>query len=120
VIDRVFEAISHMCRLIGESADGGQALERDGVLAAVVPAAPERAVVNSVVYRTPDGLTAAYDDIASAYGEIGANWTVLVWPGDDESARLLESRGHVLDAQPFAMIHDLKEVERPPADALTN
>ena len=66
MIDRVFEAISHMCRLIGESSDGGRALEREGVIAAVVPAAPERAVVNSVVYRTPDGLAAAYDDIAAA------------------------------------------------------
>ena len=118
--DRVLEAISHMCRLIGESSDGGRALERDGVLAAVVPAAPERAVVNSVVYRTPDALTSAYDDIASAYGGIGANWTVWVRPGDDETARFLESRGHVLDAQPMAMIHDLKDVERPPADALEN
>ena len=120
VIDRVLEAISHMCRLIGGSADGGQALERDGVIAAVVPAAPERAVVNSVVYTTPDGLAAAYDDIASAYGEIGANWTVWVRPGDDEAARFLGSRGHVLDAQPMAMIHDLKDVERPAADALTD
>jgi GNAT superfamily N-acetyltransferase len=118
VIDRVYEAISHMCRLIGESSDGGQALERDGVLAAVVPAAPERAVVNSVVYRTPEGLAAAYDEIASAYGRIGANWTVWVWPGDDESTRFLEGRGHVLDAEPFAMVHDLKDVERPSADAL--
>lgn len=120
MIDRVFEAISHMCRLIGESSDGGRALERDGVIAAVVPAAPERAVVNSVVYRTPDGLAAAYDDIAAAYGEIGANWTVWVRPGDDDSARFLESRGHVLDAQPFAMVHDLKDVERPPAGAMTD
>lgn len=109
-----------MCRLLGETADGGQALERDGVLAAVVPAAPERAVVNSVVYATPEGLAAAYDDVAAAYGEIGANWTVWVRPGDDEAASFLESRGHALDAQPVAMIHDLTDVERPPADALSD
>jgi len=120
VIDRVYEAISHMYRLIGQSSDGAQALERDGVLAAVVPAAPERAVVNSVVYGTADGLAAAYDEVASAYGEIGARWTVWVRPGDDEAARFLESRGHVLDAEPFAMIHNLKDLKRPPADALMN
>ena len=118
MIDRVFEAMFHMYRLVGESSDGGRALQRDGVLASVVPAAPERAVVNSVLYRTPEGLASAYDDIASAYAEIGANWTVWVWPGDDAAARFLESRGHDLDAQPFAMIHDLEDVERPPADAL--
>jgi GNAT superfamily N-acetyltransferase len=120
MIDRVYEAISHLCRLIGQSADGGQALEPDGVLAAIVPAAPERSVVNSVVYRTPQELAAAYDEIASAYGEIGANWTVWVRPGDDAAARFLESRGHVLDAEPFAMVHDLKDVGRPPADALSD
>ena len=120
MIDRVYEAIAHMCRLIGQSSDGGQVLERDGVAAAVVPAAPERAVVNSVVYKTPEGLAAAYDEIASAYARIGANWTVWVRPGDDAAAGFLESRGHVLDAEPFAMIHDLKGVERPAADALTD
>jgi GNAT superfamily N-acetyltransferase len=85
-----------------------------------VPAAPERAVVNAVAYRSPDGLEAAYDEVAAAYEEIGANWLVWVWPGDDRAARFLESRGHVLDAQPVAMVHDLKDVrgQRPPADAL--
>jgi len=120
VIDRVCKAIFHMCRMIGQSSDGAWALERDGVLAAVVPVAPERSIVNAVVYRTAEGLAAAYDEIESAYGEIGANWTVWVRPGDDDAARFLESRGHVLDAQPFAMVHDLKGVERPPADALTD
>jgi GNAT superfamily N-acetyltransferase len=118
MIDRVFEAMFHMYRLIADSSDGGRAIERDGVQAAVVPAAPERAVVNAVVYRSPGGLEAAYDEVAAAYREIGANWTVWVWPGDDRAARFLQSRGHVLDAQPVAMVHDLKNVRRPPADGL--
>jgi predicted N-acetyltransferase YhbS len=41
-----------------------------------------------------------------------------VWPEDDAAARFLEERGHVLDAQPVAMVHDLDGVERPDADAL--
>ena len=49
----------------------------------------------------------------AAYAEIGANWTVWVWPDDDAPGRFLESRGHVLDAQPAAMIHDLEGLERP-------
>ena len=53
-----------------------------------------------------------------AYAEIGANWTVWVWPDDDAPGRFLEGRGHVLDAQPAAMIHDLEGLERPAPDAL--
>jgi GNAT superfamily N-acetyltransferase len=118
VIDRLFESMFHWYRLVAGASDGGRALERDGVLAAVVPAAPERSVVNAVLYRSADALETAYDEVASAYREIGAKWTVWVPPGDDVAADFLESRGHVLDAQPFAMGHDLDGVGRPPADAL--
>ncbi len=120
MIDRVFESMFHWYRLVGGASDGARVLERDGVLAAVVPAAPERAVVNAVLYRSVDGLEAAYDEVAAAYAEIGAKWTVWVPPGDEAAARLLEGRGHYLDAQPMAMARELTGVERPPADALAN
>jgi ribosomal protein S18 acetylase RimI-like enzyme len=120
VLDRVFESMFHWYRLIGGASEGARALERDGVLAAVVPAAPERAVVNAVLYRSVDGLETAYDEVAAAYDEIGAKWTVWVPPGDEAAARLLESRGHYLDAQPMAMARELNGVERPAADALAD
>lgn len=120
MIERVFESMFHWYRLVGKASDGARALEIDGVLAAVVPAAPERAVVNAVLYRSVDALDAAYDDVAGAYAEIGAKWTVWVPPGDEEAARLLEGRGHYLDAQPMAMARELNGVERPPADALAD
>jgi GNAT superfamily N-acetyltransferase len=118
LIDRVFESMFHWHRLCGGASEGARALEPEGVLASVVPAAPERAVVNAVVYRRAEDLEAAYDEVAAAYGEIGAKWTVWVRPGDDAAASFLERRGHVLDAQPMAMAHDLEAVERPPAGAL--
>ena len=120
MLERVFESMFHWYRLIGGASDGARAVERDGVVAAVVPAAPERAVVNAVLYRNADGLEAAYDDVAGAYEEIGAKWTVWVPPGDDAAASLLESRGHYLDAQPMAMARELDGMERPPADALAD
>jgi len=118
LLNRVFESMFHWYRLIGGASRGARALERNGVLAAVVPAAPERAVVNAVLYRNADGLEAAYDEVAAAYGAIGAKWTVWVRAGDDAAAALLERRGHQLDAQPWAMGRRLDGVERPPADAL--
>jgi ribosomal protein S18 acetylase RimI-like enzyme len=120
VIDRVVESMFHWYRLMGAASEGARTIERDGVLAAVVPAAPERAVVNAVLYRTAAGLEAAYDEIAAAYRDVGAKWTVWVPPGDegDAAAALLESRGHVLDAQPTAMGHDLDGVTRPSEEEL--
>lgn len=110
----------HWYRLIGGASEGARVFERDGVVAAVVPAAPERAVVNAVLYRSADGLEAAYDELAAAYEQIGAKWTVWVAPGDDAAAGLLESRGHYLDAQPMAMARELDGGERPSPDALAN
>ena len=81
----------------------------DGVIAAVVPAAPERAVVNAVLYRSAAALEAAYDELAVGLrrdrrevDRLGA-----ARRDDEAAARFLESRGHVLDAQPVAMGHDL-------------
>ncbi len=120
LIDRVFESMFHWYRLVGGASEGARPLERDGVLAAVVPAAPERAVVNAVLYRSADGLEVAYEEVAAAYGAIGAKWTVWVRPSDDAAATLLGSRGHELDAQPWAMGRRLDGVERPPAGALAD
>jgi ribosomal protein S18 acetylase RimI-like enzyme len=98
---------------------GGRVLERDGVTAAIVRAAPERSVVNSVIYESAEGLAAAYDEIAAAYAEVDAAWTVWV-PSDDERAKALLGRtGHVLDAEPVVMALDLSQgVERPADGAL--
>jgi GNAT superfamily N-acetyltransferase len=118
VIERVVDGLFAFYGVCGAASEGARTVDRDGVRAAVVAAAPERAMVNGVVYRTADALEAAYDELADAYGEIGANWTVWVWPDDDRAARFLEDRGHALDAQPVAMARELDEVERPPAGAL--
>jgi GNAT superfamily N-acetyltransferase len=98
---------------------GGHVLERDGVTAAIVRAAPERSVVNSVIYESADGLAAAYDDVAAAYAEIGAAWTVWVPSGDEPAQALLDRAGHVLDAEPALMALDLSQgVDRPADGAL--
>lgn len=118
MIERVFDALTHYVRVCGGASEGARVLEAEGVVAAVVPAVPERSVVNSVIYRSAEDLEAAYDELAAAYDEIGAKWTVWVRPGDDRAAGLLEGRGHVDDAQPMGMVHDLAGLERPPSGAL--
>jgi GNAT superfamily N-acetyltransferase len=109
----------HWFRVVAGASAGARLLERDGVAAAVVPAAPERAVVNSVLYERADGLAAAYDEVAAAYAEIGATWTVWVPARDERAQELLGRAGHVLDAEPAVMAIDLRGgFDRPPDGAL--
>jgi GNAT superfamily N-acetyltransferase len=89
----------HWYRLIGAGSAGARTLERDGVVAALVPAALERSVVNAVAYERPDALAAAYDEIAAAYAEIGAKWTVWVHDGDRATVELLARAGRVYVAR---------------------
>ena len=120
MFERVHEAMFHWYRRVGRASPGARCVEAPGVVATVIPVAPERAVANAVLYRTPSELEAAYDELAAAYRGIGANWTVWVQPeGRDEATALLADRGHVLDADPAAMALRLAEPpERPAADAL--
>jgi GNAT superfamily N-acetyltransferase len=109
----------HWFRLVGTASPNARVLERDGVMAVVVPAAPERAVVNSVLYDDAEGLAAAYDEVGAAYAEVGASWTVWVPSADERAREVLGRAGHVLDATPAVMAVDLRAgVERPPPDAL--
>jgi N-acetylglutamate synthase-like GNAT family acetyltransferase len=118
--DALHASMLHWYRLIGAGSAGARTLERDGLVAALVPAALQRSVVNAVVYEHPAALAAAYDEVAAAYDEIGAKWTVWVHNGDSETAALLKSRGHVLDASPEAMAADLAATppQRPPEGTL--
>jgi N-acetylglutamate synthase-like GNAT family acetyltransferase len=120
VWETLHASMRHWYRLIGAGSEGAHTLERDGLVAALVPASLQRSVVNSVVYEHPAALAAAYDEVAAAYDEIGAKWTVWVHTGDTETAALLESRGHVLDASPEGMATDLAATppRRPPGNAL--
>ena len=101
--------------MLADASEDSQLVERDGVLAAVVPSVPERSVFNSVVYRDADALAAALDDLAAAYDEAGVlAWTVWVPEVERDAAEVLEGAGHVFDAAPTAMTLDLSEL--PEAD----
>jgi GNAT superfamily N-acetyltransferase len=104
---------------LAEHSSGGRALDLDGVKAAVVPACPNRSVVNCVVYSDAAALDAALDELAGEYERAGVRaWTVWVPDHDREAAELLERAGHVLDARPAAMVCRLDDLELQPPLAL--
>jgi GNAT superfamily N-acetyltransferase len=90
---------------------GGSTWKEDGTLAAIVPAAPERSVFNSVFYEDGEHLAASLDRIAAAYEEARVRaWTVWVPEADRDTASALERAGHALDAEPRAMAMELSEL----------
>jgi hypothetical protein len=61
MLDALHASMRHWYSLVGAGSEGARTLERDGVLAALVPASPERSVINAVVYERPEALAEAYD-----------------------------------------------------------
>jgi GNAT superfamily N-acetyltransferase len=101
-------SLTAFVRMLATGAQGSTLFERDGVIAAVVPGAPERSVLNSVIYRDARSLGAAIDELARAYEQAGVRaWTVWVPEAEREAAGLLDAAGHTLDASPTAMVLDL-------------
>jgi ribosomal protein S18 acetylase RimI-like enzyme len=118
MFDRQYASLREFCRLLGEAAPDSRVVELGSVLAAIVPAAPDRSVVNSVVYDGADDLERALPDLAVIYEDAGVRaWTVWVPHDDTAAAGLLKGAGHELDADPEAMAMELAAFEAPrPAD----
>jgi GNAT superfamily N-acetyltransferase len=92
----------------GSATPDSSLIRREGLLAAVVPATPQRSLFNSVFYDEPAALAGGYEALAEAYEAAGVRaWTVWVPDEDREAARLLADRGHVLDSDPRAMAIEL-------------
>lgn len=113
-LERHRGALMSFVRLVGSGAGISRVLEPEGVTASVVPAIPDRSIVNSVAYRDSDALEAALDELAAAYEDADVSaWTVWVPEDDRDAAALLEASGHRLDATPTAMMADLAELAEP-------
>lgn len=114
---RAVEGVRDEVEAFGSAAPGSQLIRREGLLASVVPASPQRSLFNSVFYDDPAALAAEVEALEQAYDSHGVRaWTVWVPDADRETARLLGARGHSLDASPRAMAMELSGLgPEPPA-----
>jgi GNAT superfamily N-acetyltransferase len=108
---RAVEGVRAEVEVFGSAAPDSRLIRRAGLVAAVVPAAPQRSIFNSVFYDDAAAPLREYETLAAAYEAAGVRaWTVWV-PGDDrETAELLAARGHLHDGAPRAMALDLAEL----------
>jgi GNAT superfamily N-acetyltransferase len=112
-------SLAAFVRILAAGSAGAALFERDGVLGAIVPACPDRSVINSVTYRDAASLEKALGELADAHERAGVRaWTVWVPEDEREAAALLEEAGHVLDANPIAMTLQLASLPDPEAQGL--
>jgi len=98
--------------LLGGHSPGGTVVEREGLLAAVVPSCPGHSIVNGVVYEDPDALRAAHAELRATYASAGIQrWRVWVPEGDRGLAEWLAASGHRLSGAPRAMTLELGGLE---------
>lgn len=116
---RALAGIRDEVEAFGSAAPDSLLIQREGLLAAVAPATPQRSLFNSVHYSDAGALAKEVEALGQAYDRHGVRaWTVWVPDEDRETARMLASRGHELDADPRAMALDLSELApEPPAPA---
>lgn len=106
-------------RLLGAGSPGGVLIERDGLVAAIVPSCASQSIVNGVVYETREAIEACRDELDAAYGRAGIRrWRVWVPEADREVGDWLEQCGHRLSGSPRAMTCELADVEFDVADEL--
>ena len=114
VLDRVLASLRAFTRDFALATPGGDALESDGVTAAIVPSMPDRSFVNSVTYDDAASLHGKLAALSSKYDEAGIEaWTVWAHETDTKAASALEAAGNVLDAEPMAMARELDGFEPP-------
>ena len=107
-------ALGDFLSWLGSGSDGATTWEAPGVRAAMVPATPQRSLINSVVFDDAGALAAAYDDLAAAYAAAGIEaWTVWTPEHDADAIRLLTGNGHTFDGEPLAMTVDLDDAQSP-------
>ncbi len=112
---RAFAGVRGEVEAFGSASPGSSLIRRDGLLAALVPATPQRSLFNSVYYDDPRALAREHEALGAAYEAAGVRaWTVWVPDDDREAAGLLAECGHVLDGAPRAMAMGLSALADAP------
>jgi GNAT superfamily N-acetyltransferase len=92
-------------RALGRSGTGSTVFQQAGVVGAVMPSCADRSIMNSVVYREPQAIVSAYNDLAAAMAASGVKaWTVWVHEDDAELMDHLAHAAHRFDGDPAAMV----------------
>jgi GNAT superfamily N-acetyltransferase len=89
---------------------------RPGVLATIVPSAPEVAIANVILYRDAEAMSdALLDELQDAHVAAGARrWLVWMHPGHEALGERLAARGHIPVERPLMVGSELRDMDLTP------
>jgi ribosomal protein S18 acetylase RimI-like enzyme len=105
---RQWEGLVAQVRILGKHADGADVVERDGMVAAVMPMVPTSSLMNVAIATDPTATPEHLAELGACYQAAGvAKWGLWVDADHEPSARAAAEQGMVLDSRPQAMVADL-------------
>jgi GNAT superfamily N-acetyltransferase len=119
---RQWAGIVALVRLLGAHAPRATLIERDGMVASVMPATPRSSIINCALAVDPAASPRHLDELAQAFREGGAEkWGLWAGGEDTAAAEAAARQGMVLDSQPAPMVARLDALpfdEAPPRTAV--
>jgi GNAT superfamily N-acetyltransferase len=108
---RLWEGFAQLQALLGGHAGGGSVLERDGLVASVVPAAPDSPTLNAAVAIDPDAAAANLRELQRRYAEANVRrWGVWLDGHATPAAQALARDNMVVTSASPGMGADLDEL----------
>jgi GNAT superfamily N-acetyltransferase len=118
---RLWEGFAELQALLGGHAGQGSVVEGDGLVASVVPDAPDSPTLNAAVAVDPDQAPAQLDDLRGRYDQAGVRrWGMWLDGRASSAGQALTDAGMVVTtASPGmgARIADMASTEEPPREA---
>jgi GNAT superfamily N-acetyltransferase len=97
LLSRLWEGFGRLQALLGGHAGPGHVVERDGIVASIVPGAPDSPTLNAVVAIDPDQGPAHLNEMADRYEDAKVRrWGVWLDGGASLAAQQLSNSGMVV------------------------
>lgn len=116
---RLWHGFAALQALLGEHAGRGTVHERDGLVASVVPSAPDSPTLNAVVAIAPDAAPNHLEELRQRYDDASVRrWGVWLDDRASGAARELTRAGMVVTSASPGMGAYIDDLAHNPADAL--
>ena len=111
---RLWDGFARLQLLLGGHAGPGRTLERDGLVASVVPNAPDSPTLNAAVALDPDKAPEHLEELAHRYGKARVRrWGIWLDGGASLAAQALNQAGLIVTAASPGMGAALNDLGRP-------
>jgi ribosomal protein S18 acetylase RimI-like enzyme len=118
---RLWEGFADLQGLLGGHARQGSVLRRPGLLASVVPSAPDSPALNAAVAVDPDAGPDRLDELAEQYARVGVRrWAIWIDGGAHGATARLRKAGLAVASASPGMGAEIAALAAPPADPAPN